>query len=995
MLNNIASDLDLLLNDLCHIHPYQDSANSTKFKTFGKGQNYSDSSPGFGEDSAFGTLASTDSFNSDQKLRSDSIQSSHLEVFGLNHQTHPIWCLPDVGRSGAVHLLKDREIGTFIVRNSSQPNTMALSVQFPENGQQNVDHYLIESTPDGFRLNGSLHFFKAIPELLAYYCENIDELPHKLLPLPAIRNARTLQELVSLSHLGQDLWTSSKFEKGSISNLSSTSGNVHAALHKSVSEPINITNACKLSQSNHSIPVTLPSPLVQNLSNTSTTDTGSQVDGHSSSKSSHSVDSLLNRVGNCNVPLHLSKSKSDSAFSMHEGSALCEMCGSKISSSSQSRTVSQASSVNSGENSRSNSSHSSLKNKSTLYFTTPIELLHIPENQYFKSELSDKMSDYEDIWRSSAAHTPMSSMKNTPVPSVRHSLVSSTGPNISVDLSASHVEASTLNNMCSPDLKEIPQKIISTSLHNDLNNSQQLNFKSKNNLQRALSLDEASNQNCQKTSIDIDTLSERGLTKAETKSTTSVCTQTSPVVVKHKPPNLKSVNRDSNEQNSGDRKSNSSTSTVVSSLKSPVYAEPFDALSPSSAVKEMGVYVPRVRRRSAPSMGAQSRKLRAISHNPTLETIFSPDCDNTQNFEFKENGAINERLMNSEFTPPPSGMRRTQSAKVRSTRDRDKISHPLSKENLEEVKAKLESLNTKRKVKRTQSENIKQTNTEGLNLRSVKKELKLLEEYSEKGKTTATSTLRKFPVYQRHISIESSTNSDADWSTMEDMISQNNPGLTVKPIKNLLLKSNYRVMSEYDNLSNQYAAPSAKSRASTGTVFCKPWDNSLLDKLMVSSDPKLAPPMDLHERILSWQIHNEKYSGSSNEQGTTTDSEHVCEPEQGGGNQNNQQCLPAVFVQPPSSRDSTTETITECKGEILSSSHQTLKVQCSDDEGVKSESGEETLAVPVGLKNPVIQSKYYLKEFEHFYKTTCSTPLQSCQLLQFRRNYYDFDLVIT
>ncbi|KAJ8308646.1 hypothetical protein KUTeg_013520 [Tegillarca granosa] len=62
---------------------------------------------------------------------------------------------------------------TFIVRNSSQPNTMALSVQFPENGQQNVDHYLIESTPDGFRLNGSLHFFKAIPELLAYYCENM------------------------------------------------------------------------------------------------------------------------------------------------------------------------------------------------------------------------------------------------------------------------------------------------------------------------------------------------------------------------------------------------------------------------------------------------------------------------------------------------------------------------------------------------------------------------------------------------------------------------------------------------------------------------------------------------------------------------------------------------------------------------------------------------------------------------------------------------------
>jgi hypothetical protein len=35
----------------------------------------------------------------------------------------------------------------------------------------------------------------------------------------------------------------------------------------------------------------------------------------------------------------------------------------------------------------------SAKQKSNLYFTTSLDLLNIPENQYFKSNLSDKMSD--------------------------------------------------------------------------------------------------------------------------------------------------------------------------------------------------------------------------------------------------------------------------------------------------------------------------------------------------------------------------------------------------------------------------------------------------------------------------------------------------------------------------------------------------------------------------------------------------------------------------
>lgn len=49
-------------------------------------QTYTDNSPGRGEDSAFGTLASTDSFSSEQKTQSDSLQSAHLDVFGLKNK---------------------------------------------------------------------------------------------------------------------------------------------------------------------------------------------------------------------------------------------------------------------------------------------------------------------------------------------------------------------------------------------------------------------------------------------------------------------------------------------------------------------------------------------------------------------------------------------------------------------------------------------------------------------------------------------------------------------------------------------------------------------------------------------------------------------------------------------------------------------------------------------------------------------------------------------
>ena len=61
----------------------------------------------------------------------------------------------------------------FIIRKSSQTMSLALSVQNRLTDRANVDHYLIEASDFGMRLQGSAHFFHSIPSLIAYYIENL------------------------------------------------------------------------------------------------------------------------------------------------------------------------------------------------------------------------------------------------------------------------------------------------------------------------------------------------------------------------------------------------------------------------------------------------------------------------------------------------------------------------------------------------------------------------------------------------------------------------------------------------------------------------------------------------------------------------------------------------------------------------------------------------------------------------------------------------------
>ncbi|XP_069118363.1 protein sprint-like isoform X2 [Argopecten irradians] len=1269
MLNNIANDLDLLLDEMCDIYPYPETtSNNAKFQSFVKTQQtYTDSSPGRGEDSAFGTLASTDSYSSEQKTRSDSLQSAHLDVFGLNNKgleiptypdrvqtsgsdscgsegrnisflerltkTHAIWYLSDIGRSGAVHLLKDRDPGNFILRKSSQPQTLALSVQFPEKGVANVDHYLIMSTENGLQLQGSHHYFCNVANLLAFYHQNMEELPHVLTLPPTIMRARTLQELNSLSYLGQDFWTSYRFDKGSNASLQDNCGSrVHSTmmLHKSTSEPINIQgtvvgpeasghvslrphtaqslqhfpqhhnsrpissqssgssreyleNRCsrsdqstpnkifsgqhrhsnvsqdksssehdrnssdlgsqlvvhhersssgqsytapmgQMSDTSHSdherttsseqifpvisrpmredspsgssltdsgklkdrdpgnfilrkssqpqtlaLSVQFPEKGVANVdhylimstenglqlqgshhyfcnvanllafyhqnmeelphvltlpptimrartlqelnslsylgqdfwtsyrfdkgSNASLQDNcgsrvhstmmlhkstsepiniqgtvvGPEASGHvslrphtaqslqhfpqhhnsrpiSSQSSGSSREYLENRCSrsdqstpnkifsgqhrHSNVSQDKSSSEhdrnssdlgsqlvvhhersssgqsytapmgqmSDTSHSDHErttsseqifpvisrpmredspsGSSLtdsgkvCDRCGGS-SRSLTPHTLGSSSSLNSidynyREESPLSQTHPKPKShKSNLYCTTSLDLLQLPENQYFKSNLSDKMSDYEDIWKNSTAPTPVPSLKcsviNTPVNSVKGSEPNTPVSCVSIqtdDYTKFH-QTDNLNDVHVQKPQQSQKNIMYNLSQNDLNNrpdgSNVINVMPKRRMLRALSLDESNKQNNLSVPMQVDFVGFRAKSEQVIdRPKASVQTQTSPIH-KYKPPSLHL------------HSNSSAASSVASGVKSPVYAEPFDALEPGQIQEQKPT--PRQRRRSAPAMGAnvQSRKVLGMSHNPKLETIFSPRVEeDSENFTFNQFGANSPAINPAMYKLPPSGGKQNNKKGKREKKWLSNLS-VLSRDNVDEVVKKLETI-------QCDDQSISDTGKRKNGMPEM-----MVDGIAYDPEEQVTSTLRKFPVYQKQVSVRSC---QSEYSTMEDIISNENPSLTVKPIPVMPVK-NYRVLSEYDNLTNQYAPPSARSHTSTGTEFCKPWGNNFFESLLIkTNNPKLVPPMDVNERIQAWRTDSQKFRPVSSVRNSVISSSTLLEEEE-------------------------------------------------------------------------------------------------------------------
>ncbi|RZF37491.1 hypothetical protein LSTR_LSTR013728 [Laodelphax striatellus] len=122
-------------------------------------------------------------------------------------RSHPIWFLLGIQRAGAFHLLQGKEDGNFVVRQSSQTCTMAISVRLPVGKGPYIEHYLIEATNDGrFSLESSDNKFESIPALVAHYAQCCDELPVQLTLPRAVREAKNRQQLSSLALLGQEFW---------------------------------------------------------------------------------------------------------------------------------------------------------------------------------------------------------------------------------------------------------------------------------------------------------------------------------------------------------------------------------------------------------------------------------------------------------------------------------------------------------------------------------------------------------------------------------------------------------------------------------------------------------------------------------------------------------------------------------------------------------------------------------------------------------------------
>ncbi|XP_070169330.1 protein sprint isoform X4 [Polyergus mexicanus] len=143
-------------------------------------------------------------------------------------RSHPIWFLPGIQRAGAFHLLQGKEEGNFVVRQSSQSETMALSVRLPAGKGPYIEHYLIQANKGKLSLETSENRFDNIPSLIAHYSQCCsDELPVQLILPRAMREAKNRQQLSSLALLGQEFWrypmANPKPPESSSSNTSSLS----------------------------------------------------------------------------------------------------------------------------------------------------------------------------------------------------------------------------------------------------------------------------------------------------------------------------------------------------------------------------------------------------------------------------------------------------------------------------------------------------------------------------------------------------------------------------------------------------------------------------------------------------------------------------------------------------------------------------------------------------------------------------------------------------
>ncbi|XP_013077623.2 uncharacterized protein LOC106063724 isoform X2 [Biomphalaria glabrata] len=953
MLGNIASDLDSLLSDLCITNKEPRSKeNPSNSGTL-------HSADTLGKDSFFSSAGNTSkrqgdavtnhSLSDNEQGDSVSVDSGHEGrcragpsplVFDPHHfgvqpshhlvradesqgmddfrpistlerviKTNSIWLLSSLSRAGAVHLLKDRDTGNFIVRKSSQSNnSLALSVQCRHAAQSTVDHYLIESINTGFRLHGSLHSFHSIPALIAYYIENIDEIPYHLSLPKAILLARSTRELASLDMLGQDFWVSP------LSRKSPSPEPLAGILHKSSSEPINIQRPFRPSTpvSGKILPNTLPSKSSTDFSQFMNSQVemeryferqgfdspdGPPVSHSTPTPSRHAdrsvqVNSSSPQMDKSSVP-GVKKGIKDSfqsdlsgtstsfcAHDSHASSSECHVIGSDkcTSVSSQSFPINQPqplpprgtdiyqsqpknipfiqqtscsdASLKSPSSERINdgnwTTHSTAELKTNLYSMTN---LNIPENSYFKSNLSDKLSDYEDIWRSSCSEADRQSKIHDPRTALEVKLNNNGGNFVKKKVLRKTIKDSpplSLKIQASRDAVTGGSTGLSA-----LDQARQIaRSDSEEEIRPPLKMDNKSSSAM---------ASVNSLLRAEQNHSVEHYTKQLPSVHYNQ---ITSPNKIIQENN-GKKPSllplghlsrlKSSSESSLATASSPLYAEPVDAVKlRDKNGKAINI---QVRRLSAPLSvnqlkDKQTKASHKVSKHPQLDTILSPDAQDCVTLS-QNKFSFDTSVIQSQV-PPVITTRLSRSNSMRTPHEMSQLQRKLSwKDRLNRLK-----LGTK-----VLTHNLTPPSAISIRQKNLMDSNQIDVEYSHDLPSSGTVT-RKFPT--DHLQIQRASGF-SESSTVQDLITCVHPELTVCPIARPnkgLERRDTAPPSEYDNLQ----AYRASTHSSQGTVYSPPWESGTANKLI--RDPPVVPPvmppaMDFKERIQRWQQANSSYEDNT------------------------------------------------------------------------------------------------------------------------------------
>ncbi|XP_052827996.1 uncharacterized protein LOC106875870 [Octopus bimaculoides] len=854
MLNNFATDLDILLSDLSQSCPVSNPPNFSPLKLGASKKDISH-------------LQETH-YDRCPDITEISSNNCRITPISIEQETRPIsfwerleksrsiWCLPDIGRIGAVHLLKDGIPGMFIVRQSTQKSSMALSVHLSQSDGPVVEHYLIENYSDSPHLQGSDKTFNNVPELIYNYCKNLEDLPQLLVLPDPILKAETSQQLTSLALLGQAFWTSDIMKK-SISAQKNKSEK--CSLHKSLSEPTSMSskalNGNKLGQvPPHNSTNTIPAG-----------STGIRLTAN------HKTKPLTNYKSKSNCPnAGCCKSKSKTSCS---DSHLVTSCISKTNQQQHSDGSSREGSVVDMKVHRSHT-HPQINTlnlpQTELQSGPAIDHLSVP--QYFHSNLSDKLSDYEDVWKNSPSvksadidgsrmfsdseaennctlYIPKKNADSqTEQLSVsligcvssekqREDLYAKSSHDVSFkhqkaiedlysksahDISYKFKKASSPDNCRNPTSKmqhsavTWPSQSTSSShvegrITRRGSTGQTVQYSNKCSLiETCPKAVELQKRNSLQDELSCDVAD---IAKCNVNMTGSVisCEKTDQPMNKFsektKPPPLHNVPY---VQKSSDGKT-----------KSPVYTEPFDSIGVNSVIfPPVSSANKQVYGQKSTLHNCRERRKNRISHQPTLETIYSPSVTpNTTIFSFDKykikNGKTSSDMNNNANQSLQMPCYYSQNENHKKT---DKIELKYSdKGSLHNMCSKV-------------ADNILLT----MNVHESK---------------SNSQTLHKFPVNPKIPAKDMESN----FSTLEDLIS---PQLTLKPMEqpNLIISSK---TSEYDNL-NQYRAVSLVSDA--GTVFSKPWDSEKWDNILKCDDLSALPLVNPFERIQEWQELSQNYT---------------------------------------------------------------------------------------------------------------------------------------